>query len=104
VTFVDGPIDQLDHGANQALFGGKMAIDGTRKWPEEGYKRVWPEVCRQSAATEAKVDARWLELGLDPRWMHARRGPMEGPATRAGAPGLAESIAKAARTLLGGRA
>jgi 3-polyprenyl-4-hydroxybenzoate decarboxylase len=23
LSFVDGPIDQLDHGANQALFGGE---------------------------------------------------------------------------------
>ena len=45
-SFVDGPIDQLDHGANQALYGGKMSIDGTRKWAEEGYTRVWPEVAR----------------------------------------------------------
>ena len=28
VSFVDGPIDQLDHGANQALWGGKVCIDG----------------------------------------------------------------------------
>ena len=38
-AFVDGPIDQLDHGANQALWGSKVCIDGTRKWREEGYAR-----------------------------------------------------------------
>ncbi len=65
VSFVDGPIDQLDHGANQALFGGKMAIDGTRKWPEEGYKREWPEVCVIPADVKQKVDSYWKELGLD---------------------------------------
>lgn len=64
VSMVDGPVDQLDHGANQALWGGKMAIDGTRKWPEEGYKREWPEVCRQSDAVMARVDAMWSELGI----------------------------------------
>src|SRR5579862_5296702 len=67
VSFVDGPIDQLDHGANQALFGSKVCIDGTRKWPEEGYKRDWPEVCRMSAEVSARVDAMWGELGLGPR-------------------------------------
>lgn len=65
VSFVDGPVDQLDHGANQALWGGKVAIDGTRKWPEEGYQREWPEVARQSEAVKARVDAIWSELGID---------------------------------------
>jgi 4-hydroxy-3-polyprenylbenzoate decarboxylase len=63
-AFVDGPIDQLDHGANQPLWGGKVCIDGTRKWPEEGYKREWPEPCRMSAEVSARVDAMWGELGL----------------------------------------
>jgi len=65
VAFVDGPIDQLDHGANQALWGGKMCIDGTRKWKEEGYAREWPEPCRMSADVEARVDAMWPGLGID---------------------------------------
>jgi len=64
MAFVEGPIDQLDHGANQALYGGKVCIDGTKKWPEEGYKRDWPEVCRADAATIARVDERWAALGL----------------------------------------
>jgi 4-hydroxy-3-polyprenylbenzoate decarboxylase len=64
ISIVDGPVDQLDHGANQALFGGKMAIDGTRKWPEEGYRREWPEVARQSDAVKAHVDTIWHELGI----------------------------------------
>jgi ubiquinone/menaquinone biosynthesis methyltransferase len=65
ISMVDGPVDQLDHGASQALWGGKMCIDGTRKWPEEGYKRDWPEVCRQSAEVRERVDAMWSELGID---------------------------------------
>src|SRR3984957_3600059 len=64
-AFVDGPIDQLDHGANQALWGSKVCIDGTRKWREEGYAREWPEPCRMSADVEARVDAMWAELGID---------------------------------------
>ncbi len=102
VTFVDGPIDQLDHGASQALYGGKMAIDGTKKWPEEGYRREWPEVCRQTGETEARVDARWAELGLDAKWM---RGPSavfsaRHPESSDGPPGLTQTLARAARTLL----
>ena len=64
ISMVEGPVDQLDHGANQALYGGKMAIDGTRKWAEEGYKREWPEVARQSDSVKARVDAIWNELGI----------------------------------------
>jgi 4-hydroxy-3-polyprenylbenzoate decarboxylase len=64
-AFVDGPIDQLDHGASQALWGSKVCIDGTRKWREEGYTREWPEPCRMSAEVDARVDAMWAELGID---------------------------------------
>jgi ubiquinone/menaquinone biosynthesis methyltransferase len=64
LSFVDGPVDQLDHAANQALWGGKMAIDGTRKWPEEGYARAWPAVALQSDAIKRRVDAIWNELGI----------------------------------------
>ncbi|MDP9149598.1 MAG: menaquinone biosynthesis decarboxylase [Myxococcota bacterium] len=64
LALVDGPIDQLDHGANQALWGSKVCVDGTRKWREEGYNREWPEPCRMSAAVTARVDAMWPELGL----------------------------------------
>jgi 4-hydroxy-3-polyprenylbenzoate decarboxylase len=65
LAFVEGPIDQLDHGANQALWGSKVCIDGTRKWREEGYARDWPEPCRMSAEVEAHVRAIWPELGID---------------------------------------
>lgn len=44
-----------------------MAIDGTRKWKEEGYTREWPEPCRMSADVEARVDAMWPELGIGTR-------------------------------------
>jgi 4-hydroxy-3-polyprenylbenzoate decarboxylase len=66
-AFVDGPIDQLDHGANQALWGSKVCIDGTRKWREEGYAREWPEPCRMSADVLARVEAMWPELGIGAR-------------------------------------
>src|SRR5947209_9879852 len=64
LSFVDGPIDQLDHGANQALYGGKVCIDATRKWTEEGYKREWPEVCRFPADVSARAEATLAEIGV----------------------------------------
>jgi len=64
LAFVEGPIDQLDHGANQALWGGKVCIDGTRKWREEGYLREWPEPCRMRGDVVSRVEALCAELGL----------------------------------------
>jgi 4-hydroxy-3-polyprenylbenzoate decarboxylase len=96
-AFVDGPIDQLDHGANQALWGSKVCIDGTRKWREEGYSRDWPEPCRMSAEVEARVDAMWAEMGL---------GAPRAVVAPAKLPGRGSAIARvlgAARELLGGR-
>jgi 4-hydroxy-3-polyprenylbenzoate decarboxylase len=65
LSFVEGPIDQLDHGANQALYGGKVCIDGTRKWKEEGYAREWPEVCRTTPEMAERAAAVCRELGID---------------------------------------
>jgi 4-hydroxy-3-polyprenylbenzoate decarboxylase len=95
LAFVDGPIDQLDHGASQALWGSKVCIDGTRKWKEEGYSREWPEPCRVSPETAARVDAMWAELGIDlprPRPMHVNGASSGGAVAR---------VLDAARDLLG---
>jgi 4-hydroxy-3-polyprenylbenzoate decarboxylase len=35
VYFSQGPMDVLDHSCSKMGFGGKMCIDGTRKFPEE---------------------------------------------------------------------
>jgi 4-hydroxy-3-polyprenylbenzoate decarboxylase len=102
VSFIEGPIDQLDHGANQALYGGKMAIDGTKKWPEEGYRREWPEVCRMTTAMEERVSSRWAELGLD-RAMPSRASGARGRPSDAGE-SFAGSVLRAARGILGSRA
>jgi 4-hydroxy-3-polyprenylbenzoate decarboxylase len=56
ISLVTGPIDELDHGANQALFGGKTCIDATRKWKQEGYEREWPEVCAMPADVSARAE------------------------------------------------
>ncbi|WP_394831975.1 menaquinone biosynthesis decarboxylase [Pendulispora rubella] len=95
MSFVEGPIDQLDHGANQALYGGKVVIDGTRKWAEEGYTREWPEVLRMSDAVVRKVDALWPSLGIagvTPRAHVLEGGKHDGPVQR---------VLDAARGLIG---
>jgi len=64
IQFTMGPIDQLDHSSRLPNFGSKMGVDATRKWPEEGFTRPWPDEIRMDAATKARVDKMWKSLGL----------------------------------------
>jgi 4-hydroxy-3-polyprenylbenzoate decarboxylase len=59
-----GPIDVLDHASSAFGFGGKLGVDATRKWKEEGFTREWPEVLKMRPDVIARVDALWKELGL----------------------------------------
>ena len=65
VTFVEGPVDALDHAAPQPLYGSKMGIDATRKIAGEGHDRDWPEEIQMSAEVKSRVDSVWKELGID---------------------------------------
>jgi 4-hydroxy-3-polyprenylbenzoate decarboxylase len=94
MAYVDGPIDQLDHGANQALWGSKVCIDGTRKWREEGYAREWPEPCRTTPEVEARVGAMLAELGL-------HEGARVSPANGAHAGSAIARVLGVARELIG---
>jgi len=62
--FARGPIDVLDHSSQYFSFGSKMGIDATRKWPEEGFTREWPDKLVMDEATKGRVDAMWAELGI----------------------------------------
>jgi 4-hydroxy-3-polyprenylbenzoate decarboxylase len=64
VFFAEGPIDVLDHASVAFGFGGKLGVDATRKWKDEGFTREWPDVLKMDAAVAARVDAIWKELGL----------------------------------------
>ena len=64
ITFVKGPVDVLDHASAFPSFGSKMGVDGTRKWPEEGFTREWPEVLRMDPDVKKRVAAYWRELGI----------------------------------------
>jgi len=44
--------------------GPVLVLDGTRKLPEEGFNRVWPERIRMDPKVRALVEARWEEYGL----------------------------------------
>ena len=45
------------------FYGGKLGIDATAKWPEEG-ARPWPEEIEMSAEVKDLVTRRWNEYGL----------------------------------------
>ena len=64
VRFTPGPVDVLDHSSRGFTFGSKMGIDATKKWPEEGFDREWPDKIVMSDEVKAKVDAIWSKLGI----------------------------------------
>jgi 4-hydroxy-3-polyprenylbenzoate decarboxylase len=56
VLISEGPVDQLDHAATHPSYGGKIGVDATAKWPEEGYPRTWPEPLAMDPEVQARVD------------------------------------------------
>jgi 4-hydroxy-3-polyprenylbenzoate decarboxylase len=64
VFFSEGVIDVLDHASSAFGFGGKLGVDATRKWKEEGFTREWPEVLEMTPEVISRVDALYAELGL----------------------------------------
>ena len=65
ILFTEGPLDELDIAASQDLFGSKMGVDCTRKWPEEGMQRPWPPDIVMSEEIQQRVTKRWREYGLE---------------------------------------
>ncbi len=64
LVVLDGPLDALDHAAPLPFYGGKLGIDATRKGPDDGHYREWPESLRMSDEVKARVDELWGKLGL----------------------------------------
>jgi 4-hydroxy-3-polyprenylbenzoate decarboxylase len=63
VILSEGPLDHLDHAPERQFFGGKLGIDATAKWPEEG-ARPWPEEIEMTPEIKELVTRRWTEYGL----------------------------------------
>ncbi|WP_457641493.1 menaquinone biosynthesis decarboxylase [Persephonella sp.] len=55
VVIKKGVIDVLDHSTDLVGFGGKMGIDATTKWKEEGYQRQWPDLAVMDESIKEKV-------------------------------------------------
>ncbi len=64
VEMVMGPIDVLDHSSRAFGYGSHMGIDGTKKLPEEGHHRFWPDEIEMSDEVKQRVDQIWKKLGL----------------------------------------
>jgi 4-hydroxy-3-polyprenylbenzoate decarboxylase len=64
IQFVMGPIDQLDHSSRLPNYGSKMGIDATRKWPQEGFTRPWPDVIRMDEEVKKRVAGICKQLGI----------------------------------------
>jgi 4-hydroxy-3-polyprenylbenzoate decarboxylase len=64
IEFVMGPVDSLDHASRMPNVGSKMGVDATRKWPQEGFTRPWPNVIRMNADVKQRVDELWKKAGL----------------------------------------
>jgi 4-hydroxy-3-polyprenylbenzoate decarboxylase len=65
IMIVKGPLDALDHSSNMPKYGSKMGIDATKKWPEEGHTREWPDDIEMDEETKRFVTGRWHEYGLE---------------------------------------
>lgn len=61
IYFSTGPMDVLDHSCSKTGFGGKMCIDGTRKWDEE-ILYEWRQESWAEGLTEATLQQEFPEI------------------------------------------
>jgi 4-hydroxy-3-polyprenylbenzoate decarboxylase len=55
VVITEGPLDVLDHTSPMWGWGGKIGIDATKKWKEEGFNREWPDELVMDPLIEEKI-------------------------------------------------
>lgn len=65
MMFVDGPTDDLDHASQLPFITSKVGIDATRKWPEEGFVRPWPDDIEMCEEIKQLVDRKWSRYGIE---------------------------------------
>jgi len=61
---VKGPTDVLDHASQHYGWTGKLGIDATRKWKDEGFTRDWPDYLTMDADVKQKVEEQMRRLGV----------------------------------------
>lgn len=62
IEFAHGPMDILDHASRASCYGSKMGVDATRKLPEEGHTRPWPDEIVMTPQVKALVERKWREV------------------------------------------
>lgn len=65
IVFTEGPLDALDHASNLAHYGYRMGIDATKKYPNEGHTREWPDDIEMPDYIREMVTRRWKEYGFE---------------------------------------
>jgi 4-hydroxy-3-polyprenylbenzoate decarboxylase len=59
-----GPLDALDHSSPVQRYGTRLGVDATRKLPEEGHGREWPDALEMDEAIRRLVDENWKSYGI----------------------------------------
>lgn len=62
--FSDGPADMYDHATPIRGIGSRMGLDATRKSPDEGHSREWPNPLQFDENVKKQLVTRWADLGL----------------------------------------
>ena len=62
ISFNHGPMDVLDHSCSKLGFGGKMCIDGTKKFQEEIDERFLPGIQKSKPAIGEKIMKNFPEV------------------------------------------
>ncbi|QGU96732.1 menaquinone biosynthesis decarboxylase [Clostridium bovifaecis] len=65
VVISEGPLDALDHASNLPHYGYRMGIDATKKWPNEGHTREWPNDIEMTKDIKELVTRRWSEYDIE---------------------------------------
>jgi 4-hydroxy-3-polyprenylbenzoate decarboxylase len=65
IILSDGPLDALDHASPRALFGTRVGIDATKKGPDDGHTRTWPDEITMDKEVISRIDEIWDQLGLE---------------------------------------
>ncbi len=64
IVLNDGPLDALDHSSPLPRYGCRIGIDATRKGPDEGHSRPWPDPLSMDQSVIDLVTKRWTEYGF----------------------------------------
>ncbi|HHT9106105.1 MAG TPA: hypothetical protein ACFYD7_09560 [Candidatus Wujingus californicus] len=57
-------LDALEYASALSKIGSKMGIDATKKWPEEGFTREWPDDIKMSQEIVDLVNKKWNIYGI----------------------------------------